>query len=85
MSVTPWHGDSRDYLRIIVCRLENILLDAEFQLKLADFGLGAMVENADDVLFDRGGTPSYVAPGEYLALRYSVFDIVYILKSQSSL
>jgi serine/threonine protein kinase len=47
---------------------ENLLLDGRFQLKVADFGLAAMRDSADDLLKTECGTRSYMAP-EVLARR----------------
>lgn len=47
---------------------ENLLLDSRFQLKVADFGLAAMRDSADDLLKTECGTRSYMAP-EVLARR----------------
>merc|ERR1712146_809136 len=47
---------------------ENLLLDGRFQLKVADFGLAAMRDSANDLLKTECGTRSYMAP-EVLARR----------------
>lgn len=46
-------------------KLENILLDADGNPKLSDFGLGALprsAEQEDGLLRTSCGTPNYVAP-----------------------
>lgn len=41
---------------------ENILMSSEYQLKLADFGLGNTTEDSNDLLETECGTRSYMAP-----------------------
>ncbi|XP_037483437.1 CBL-interacting protein kinase 31-like isoform X2 [Triticum dicoccoides] len=47
-----------------VCQLENLLLDTAGNLKVSDFGLSAISEQAkaDGLLHTTCGTPNYVAP-----------------------
>ena len=54
---------------------ENILLDANGNAKLVDFGLAAMQHNTDEIW----GTPYYIAPN----LRASLSLLFFSLKSQS--
>ncbi|CAB1099358.1 unnamed protein product [Ectocarpus sp. CCAP 1310/34] len=41
---------------------ENILLDNNFQLKMADFGLSSIMEDENGVCYTECGTRSYMAP-----------------------
>lgn len=41
---------------------ENVLLSSDYELKLADFGLGNLTEDEDDFLETECGTRSYMAP-----------------------
>ena len=43
-------------------KLENIILDDEFNVKLIDFGMCLQVESKDDIIFESQGTPNYMAP-----------------------
>lgn len=46
-------------------KLENVLLDQDFCLKLTDFGLADRLESSDDSGFEKerfDGTPFYMAP-----------------------
>ncbi|CAM9752335.1 unnamed protein product, partial [Sphacelaria rigidula] len=47
---------------------ENILLDNNFQLRMADFGLSSIMEDENGVCYTECGTKSYMAP-EVLAKR----------------
>lgn len=59
--IVPSHK-SAFYLSPHPFRPENILLDSNFQLKLADFGLANITSDADTVLETECGTKSYMAP-----------------------
>lgn len=43
-------------------KIENLLLDTAGNLKVSDFGLSAISEQADGLLHTTCGTPNYVAP-----------------------
>jgi len=46
-------------------KLENVLLDQDFNLKLTDFGLADRLEGSDNSGFEKerfDGTPLYMAP-----------------------
>lgn len=49
---------------IVSFRPENILMSSNYELKLADFGLGNSVEDENDLLETECGTRSYMAPGK---------------------
>ena len=51
-------------------KLENLLLDDEGNLKLADFGLSIIAKNLDDMLQTRCGTPYYAAPEIFFSTGY---------------
>ncbi|OHT02689.1 CBL-interacting serine/threonine-protein kinase 8 [Tritrichomonas foetus] len=52
-------------------KLENLLLDENGALKVADFGLSIMAKNSTDMLKTRCGTPYYVAPEIFSSTRYA--------------
>ena len=64
---------------LVINRPENLLLNMNYELKVADFGLGNIVESRDDPQHDNCGTAAFAAPGskvkymEYLFV--SFFDI----------
>jgi 5'-AMP-activated protein kinase catalytic alpha subunit len=44
-------------------KLDNILLDNKFRVKLCDFGVSRfMPTNSDELIYERCGTPAYIAP-----------------------
>ena len=43
-------------------KLENILIDLNNTIKICDFGIGRVLSNPDDLLYDQCGTPMYMAP-----------------------
>ena len=43
-------------------KLENILIDLNNNIKICDFGIGKILESSDELLYDRCGTPMYMAP-----------------------
>ena len=47
--------------------LENILIDFDNNVKICDFGIGKVLENEDELLYDKCGTPMYMAPEIILA------------------
>eukprot|EP00211_Chloroparvula_japonica_P003490 CAMPEP_0119127646 /NCGR_PEP_ID=MMETSP1310-20130426/6115_1 /TAXON_ID=464262 /ORGANISM="Genus nov. species nov., Strain RCC2339" /LENGTH=740 /DNA_ID=CAMNT_0007117923 /DNA_START=94 /DNA_END=2313 /DNA_ORIENTATION=- len=51
-------------------KLENILVDVDGNLCLADFGLSKILDNADDRATTMCGTPGYVAPEVLLGKGY---------------
>lgn len=53
-------------------KLENILIDKDYNIKVADFGLSGKIENEDQSgLYDRCmGTPGYMAPEIHLCMKY---------------
>jgi serine/threonine protein kinase len=53
-------------------KLENLLLNSDFMLKIADFGFACLIEgdNKSGVLTTRLGTEGYMAPEIYL-MKYS--------------
>ncbi|KNC81285.1 hypothetical protein SARC_06375, partial [Sphaeroforma arctica JP610] len=44
---------------------ENLLLDKNYNLKIADFGLAAFQANTDQLLDQSCGTPHYASPEKY--------------------
>ena len=55
-------------------KLENLLLDQDFNLKVADFGLSGAISASDASGFEKskfGGTPSYMAPELHMRYPYS--------------
>ena len=55
-------------------KLENLLLDQDFNLKVADFGLSSSISASDRSGFEKsafGGTPSYMAPELHMRYPYS--------------
>jgi len=61
--------DNNIYHRDI--KLENILLDSRFRIKLIDFGLSTMTETYDAPITGRCGTPQYCAPEVWTNTTYS--------------
>ena len=60
-------------------RPENILFDTNYKLKLSDFSLGAIVEDANELLQVRCGCGAYMAPGELLNssdILHSLFSLI---------
>ena len=51
-------------------KLENILLDTDGNVCLADFGLSKILNGADDRATTMCGTPGYVAPEVLLGKGY---------------
>ena len=43
-------------------KLENILIDFNNNVKICDFGIGRVLSSEDELLFDKCGTPMYMAP-----------------------
>lgn len=43
-------------------KLDNILLDAQGQIKICDFGVSRQVKSERERMFDQCGTPAYIAP-----------------------
>ena len=54
-------------------KLENLVLDANFNMKIIDFGLSCPIQGEDGSGFchERVGTSSYMAPELMLGMRYS--------------
>ena len=48
-------------------KLENILIDFDNNVKICDFGIGKVLENEEELLYDKCGTPMYMAPEIILA------------------
>ena len=48
-------------------KLENILIDFNNNVKICDFGIGKVLDNENQLLFDKCGTPMYMAPEIVLA------------------
>ncbi len=46
-------------------KLENIIIDQTGHLKLIDFGLSIKLEEPDQIMNDRVGTLSFIAPEVY--------------------
>jgi len=53
-------------------KLENLVLDAEYNLKIIDFGLASSIEGEESSGFsqDRVGSPGYMAPEIVMGMRY---------------
>ena len=43
-------------------KLENILIDLNNNIKICDFGIGRVLKNEKQMLYDKCGTPMYMAP-----------------------
>ena len=43
-------------------KLENIIIDLNNTVKICDFGIGKILKSSDELLYDRCGTPMYMAP-----------------------
>ena len=43
-------------------KLENILIDVNNNIKICDFGIGKILDNNNNKLYDQCGTPMYMAP-----------------------
>ena len=43
-------------------KLENILIDFNNNVKICDFGIGRVLNSEDELLYDKCGTPMYMAP-----------------------
>jgi NIMA (never in mitosis gene a)-related kinase len=52
------------------CKPENVLIDAQFRLKLCDFGVSKMLEDAKPHLQTTVGTLTYMSPEVYLHRPY---------------
>ena len=48
-------------------KLENILIDLNNTIKICDFGIGRVLSNPNDLLYDQCGTPMYMAPEIFLS------------------
>ena len=48
-------------------KLENILIDFSNNIKICDFGIGKRLNSEDELLYDKCGTPMYMAPEIILA------------------
>jgi serine/threonine protein kinase len=42
--------------------LENIIIDLNNNVKICDFGIGKVINSEDELLYDKCGTPMYMAP-----------------------
>ena len=43
-------------------KLENIIIDFNNTVKICDFGIGKVLDSSNELLFDKCGTPMYMAP-----------------------
>ena len=43
-------------------KLENILIDFNNNIKICDFGIGRILDEPGELLYDKCGTPMYMAP-----------------------
>ena len=43
-------------------KLENIMIDFNNTIKICDFGIGKVLKSEDELLYDKCGTPMYMAP-----------------------
>ena len=41
-------------------KLENIIIDLNNNVKICDFGIGKVISSADELLYDKCGTPMYM-------------------------
>ena len=48
-------------------KLENILIDLNNNIKICDFGIGKVLKSSDELLYDKCGTPMYMAPEIFLS------------------
>lgn len=51
-------------------KLDNLLLDQEGKIKIADFGVSKLVKQ-NEKIYDQCGTPAYIAPEILLDKGYS--------------
>lgn len=42
--------------------MDNILLDARFNVKICDFGISRLIPDPSEAVFEQCGTPAYIAP-----------------------
>ena len=43
-------------------KLHNILINAAHQVKIIDFSMSSKIQSKDELLYDKCGTPAYIAP-----------------------
>ena len=43
-------------------KLENIIIDLNNHIKICDFGIGKILKSSEELLYDKCGTPMYMAP-----------------------
>jgi 5'-AMP-activated protein kinase catalytic alpha subunit len=56
-------------------KLDNILLDSKMRVKLCDFGVSRFMPSAaDELVFERCGTPAYIAPEVISGTGYAGFN-----------
>ena len=59
-------------------KLENILIDVNNNIKICDFGIGKILSEKDEKLYDQCGTPMYMAPEILLSTKekgYNAFPV----------
>ena len=59
-------------------KLENILIDLKNNIKICDFGIGKILSEKNEILYDQCGTPMYMAPEILLSSKekgYNAFPI----------
>ena len=47
-------------------KLENIIIDLNNNVKICDFGIGKILKSPEELLYDKCGTPMYMAPEIFL-------------------
>ena len=55
-------------------KLENILIDLNNTIKICDFGIGRVLSNPNDLLYDQCGTPMYMAPEIFLSSKKKGYE-----------
>ena len=52
-------------------KLENIIIDFNNTIKICDFGIGKVLKSSEELLYDKCGTPMYMAPEIVLSNKHN--------------